>query len=95
MTGAPSGSSTASDERTAHEVAQVLGAAIGQPDLQWVRHPAGIAGARDALVVGLRLVFVAGYPEEAPSPSSADPTVSPEGPQPVTREGATPHTRPE
>jgi uncharacterized protein YbjT (DUF2867 family) len=26
----------ASDERTAHEVAQVFGAAIGQPDLQWV-----------------------------------------------------------
>ncbi|MBO2008848.1 SDR family oxidoreductase [Hymenobacter negativus] len=26
----------ASDERTANEVAQVLGAAIGQPDLQWV-----------------------------------------------------------
>jgi uncharacterized protein YbjT (DUF2867 family) len=26
----------ASDERTAHEVAQVLGAAIGRPDLQWV-----------------------------------------------------------
>ena len=26
----------ASDERTAHEVAHVFGAAIGQPDLQWV-----------------------------------------------------------
>lgn len=65
-----------------------------QPDAQWVRHPAAASGIRNALVVGLRLVLVAGYPEEAPSPSSVDPTVSPEGPQPATHEGATPHTRP-
>lgn len=65
-----------------------------QPDAQWVHRPAGVAGARDALVLGLRLVLIAGYPDDSPSPSSADPTVSPEGPQPVTHEGATPHTKP-
>jgi porin len=65
-----------------------------QPDVQWVRHPAGLPAARDALVFGLRLVLVAGYPDDSPSPSSADPTVSPEGPQPVTHMGATPHTKP-
>ena len=65
-----------------------------QPDAQWVRHPAAVAGTRNALVVGLRLVLVAGYPDDAPAPSAVDPTVSPEGPQPVTHEGATPHTRP-
>jgi porin len=66
-----------------------------QPDAQWVHHPAGITGARDALVVGLRLVLTAGLPGEAPSPSSADPTVSPDGPRPSTGGGATPHTRPQ
>ena len=65
-----------------------------QPDAQWVIRPAASPGTRNALVVGLRLVLIAGYPDDGPSPSSADPTVSPEGPQPVTHEGATPHTKP-
>ncbi len=49
-----------------------------QPDLQYVHHPAGISGARDALVFGLRAVFTASYPLKALATDSADPTLSPE-----------------
>lgn len=49
-----------------------------QPDLQYVHHPAGLSGARNALVFGLRAVLSAGYPMKALATDSADPTVSPE-----------------
>jgi porin len=53
-----------------------------QPDLQYVIHPAGESGVRSALVFGLRLVFTAGFPKQAPATEAADPTVPPDGPQP-------------
>lgn len=53
-----------------------------QPDLQYVMHPASQSGARSALVIGLRLVFTAGFPKQAPATEAADPTVPPDGPQP-------------
>ena len=53
-----------------------------QPDVQWIDHPAGIAGARSALVLGLRIVLTAGFPRQAPATDAADPTVPPDGPQP-------------
>ena len=52
-----------------------------QPDLQYVRHPAGIARADDALVAGLRLILTEGYPRHASATDPTDPTVPPEGPQ--------------
>jgi len=53
-----------------------------QPDVQYIVHPAAMSGTRDALVFGLRLVFTAGFPKQAPATESADPTVPPDGPQP-------------
>lgn len=51
-----------------------------QPDLQYVHHPAAVARAPDALVVGLRLVFTAGYPARKPVAQAADPNTPPDGP---------------
>jgi porin len=51
-----------------------------QPDLQYVHHPAAVARAPDALVVGLRLVFTAGYPARKPAARAADPNTPPDGP---------------
>lgn len=59
-----------------------------QPDVQYIVHPAGVAGARDALVLGLRFVVTAGYPRQAPAAEAADPTVPPDGPQPPPDAGA-------
>jgi porin len=53
-----------------------------QPDLQYVVHPAGESGVRSAIVVGLRLVFTAGFPKQAPATQASDPTVPPDGRQP-------------
>jgi hypothetical protein len=50
--------------------------------MQYVIHPAGEAGVRNALVFGLRLIFTAGFPRQAPATEAADPTVPPDGPQP-------------
>jgi porin len=52
-----------------------------QPDLQYIDHPAGRAGAHSALVFGLRVVLTGGYPNKAPpAAEQADPTVAPDGP---------------
>lgn len=59
-----------------------------QPDVQWIDHPAGIAGARSALVLGLRIVLTAGFPRQAPATDAADPTVPPDGPQPPEQPSA-------
>ncbi|WP_345840594.1 carbohydrate porin [Sphingomonas oligophenolica] len=53
-----------------------------QPDVQYVIHPAGEAGVRTALAMGLRLVLTAGFPKKAPAADSADPTAPPDGPPP-------------
>jgi porin len=49
-----------------------------QPDAQFVRHPAGRAGATDAVVLGLRAVVTFGYPVQPSAIDAADPTVPPE-----------------
>ena len=54
-----------------------------QPDVQWINHPAGVEGARSALVLGLRIVLTTGFPRQAPATDAADPTVPPDGPQPT------------
>jgi porin len=49
-----------------------------QPDAQFVRHPAGRAGATNAVVLGLRAVVTFGYPVQPSAIDAADPTVPPE-----------------
>lgn len=51
-----------------------------QPDVQYIVHPSGQAHLDNALVVGLRLVFTAGYPRRAPATEQTDPTVAPDAP---------------
>jgi porin len=58
---------------------KVSNACAIQPDLQYIVHPAGVSGARNALALGLRGVFTVGRPMRALATDSADPTVSPEG----------------
>jgi porin len=50
-----------------------------QPDIQYIVHPAGIAGAPNALGFGLRLVITSGFPQKAKATDAADPTVPPDG----------------
>lgn len=52
-----------------------------QPDVQYVLHPASESHIKNALIVGLRLVFSAGYPKPSPPTEAEDPTVPPDGPQ--------------
>lgn len=49
-----------------------------QPDAQFVRHPAGRAGATNAVVLGMRAVVTFGYPAQPSAVDAADPTVPPE-----------------
>ncbi|HMI21194.1 MAG TPA: carbohydrate porin [Sphingomonas sp.] len=49
-----------------------------QPDAQFVRHPAGRAGATNAVALGLRAVVTFGYPVQPSAIDAADPTVPPE-----------------
>lgn len=53
-----------------------------QPDVQYVIHPASGPNIKNALIMGVRLVFTAGYPKPAPPTEASDPTVPPDGPQP-------------
>ena len=50
-----------------------------QPDLQYIRHPAGVADAPDTLGVGLRIVLSTGFPKKPQATEAADPTVPPDG----------------
>jgi porin len=54
-----------------------------QPDAQYIDHPAGRAGARSAMVLGMRVVLTGGYPTKAPAAEPTDPTVAPDGPPPL------------
>lgn len=53
-----------------------------QPDVQYLRHPALIAKAPDALVVGLRLILSVGGPKPAPATDASDTTVPSDAPEP-------------
>jgi porin len=61
-----------------------------QPDLQYIIHPAGVAGAPDALAFGLRLIIAAGFPRKAKATDATDPTVPPDGAQPTAPADAAP-----
>lgn len=50
-----------------------------QPDVDYVRHPAGIARAPDSLGVGVRLVAVSAYPIRMAASDPGDPTIPPDG----------------
>lgn len=50
-----------------------------QPDIQYIRHPAGVANAPDALGLGLRLVLSTGFPKKPQANDPTDPTVPPDG----------------
>ena len=57
---------------------------VVQPDIDYVRHPAGTAHARDSLGLGLRFVFVAAYPVRMVASDPGDPTVPPDGSPPAS-----------
>ncbi|GAC1571740.1 MAG: carbohydrate porin [Sphingomicrobium sp.] len=50
-----------------------------QPDVQYIRHPAAIADAPDALGFGLRIVLSTGFPKKPQATDPTDPTVPPDG----------------
>ena len=50
-----------------------------QPDVEYIRHPTGIANAPDSLGFGLRLVLSAGFPTVPKATDSTDPTVPADG----------------
>src|SRR5947209_2831407 len=51
---------------------------VVQPDVDYVRHPAGTARAPNSLGLGLRFVFVAAYPVRMAASDPGDPTVPPD-----------------
>lgn len=50
-----------------------------QPDVEFIRHPAGIARAPDSVGLGLRLVFAVAAPKRMQATDPGDPTVPPDG----------------
>jgi porin len=50
-----------------------------QPDVQYIRHPAGIAHAPDAVGIGLRFVYASAYPIRMAASDAGDPTIPPDG----------------
>jgi porin len=53
-----------------------------QPDAQVLHHPAAVAHAPDALVMGLRLILSLGGPKPAPATDASDTTVPSDTPEP-------------
>jgi porin len=52
---------------------------VVQPDVDYIRHPAGITHAPDSLGVGLRFVYAAAYPTSMTASDLGDPTIPPDG----------------
>lgn len=50
-----------------------------QPDIDYVRHPAGKANARDGVAIGLRFVYASAYPIRMAASDPGDPTIPPDG----------------
>lgn len=50
-----------------------------QPDIDYIRHPAGVAHARDSLGIGLRFVYASAYPIRMAASDPGDPTIPPDG----------------
>lgn len=58
-----------------------------QPDIQYLRHPAAVAHAPDALVMGMRLILSLGGPKPAPATDASDTTVPSDAPEPKAPDG--------
>jgi porin len=52
---------------------------VMQPDVDFIRHPAGIGQARDAVGIGLRFVAVGAHPIRMRASDPGDPTIPPDG----------------
>ena len=50
-----------------------------QPDLEYIRHPAGVAHAKDSVGIGLRFVYASAYPIRMAASDPGDPTIPPDG----------------
>lgn len=50
-----------------------------QPDVDYVRHPAGVAHAPDSVGIGLRFVYASAYPIRMAASDPGDPTIPPDG----------------
>ena len=50
-----------------------------QPDIDYIRHPAGVAHARDSLGIGLRFVYASAYPIRMAASDPGDPTIPADG----------------
>lgn len=50
-----------------------------QPDVDYVRHPAGVARAPDSIGIGLRFVYASAYPIRMAASDPGDPTIPPDG----------------
>lgn len=59
-----------------------------QPDIDYIRHPAGIAHAPDSLAVGVRFVYASAYPIRMAASDPGDPTIPPDGAPSVSDDNA-------
>jgi porin len=55
---------------------------IVQPDIDYVRHPAGQIHAPDSMGIGLRFVYASAYPTRMSASDPGDPTIPPDGSPP-------------
>lgn len=49
-----------------------------QPDIDYVRHPSGVAHAPDSLGIGIRFVYAGAYPARMEASDPGDPTIPPD-----------------
>ena len=52
---------------------------VVQPDVDYIRHPAAVAHARDGLGMGIRFVYAGAYPTRMEASDPGDPTIPPDG----------------
>jgi porin len=50
-----------------------------QPDVDYIRHPAGVLRAPDSVGIGLRFVYASAYPIRTAASDPGDPTIPPDG----------------
>jgi porin len=62
---------------------------VVQPDLDYVRHPAGEPHARDGLGIGVRFVYAGAYPTRMSASDPGDPTIPPDGSPPPSSNDTT------
>lgn len=57
---------------------------IIQPDVDYIRHPAAVAHARDSIGIGLRFGYASAYPVRMAASDPGDPTIPPDGAPSIT-----------